>query len=95
MRGNITEKIQQLAKKHLGREITQKELRLMPYVQHVMINEQILDPSKINGDERRILQKWREEKHIEGGAAGLAITKEFWDALCEILWEGYVIGGAQ
>lgn len=62
----------------------------MPYVHYVMMNEQKLDPRKINQEERLILQKWKEEGHIEGGACGLAITKEFWDAMNAILFETYV-----
>ena len=66
----------------------------MAYVQYVMMNEQRLDPRKCNGDDRRVLQLWKDEGHIEGGASGLAITREFWDAMAAILWFAYVIGGA-
>ena len=64
------------------------------FVQFVMMNEQRLDISKISPDERKILRKWKEEDFIEGGASGLSITKEFWNLMCEILWEGYVVGGS-
>ena len=33
---------------------------------------------------------WRKKGWIEGGVEGLRITKEFWDAINEILWLGYV-----
>ncbi len=95
MRGIITDKIQKIAKKHLKREITQIELRFLPYIQFVMMNEQALEIPKIKPEEKEILKKWREEGFIEGGASGLAITKEFWDFMNEILWEGYVIGGSE
>lgn len=72
------------------RNFTQDELRLMAYVQYVMVNDQKLDPRKINQKERKILARWRERGWIEGGASGLAMTKEFWDAMSEILWLGYV-----
>lgn len=94
MRGVLTEKIQSIAKEKLGREITVLELRLMPYIQFVMMNEQKLDIRKINEKEKKILHQWRLEEYIEGGASGMSITKEFWDAMCEILFEAYVIGGA-
>lgn len=90
MRGALTKEVQKIAKKHIGREITLRELRLMPYVQYVMLNEQKLEPIKISPEEREVLKKWKEEKHIEGGATGLSITKEFWDFMCEILFESYV-----
>ncbi len=57
MRGQLTEAIKAQAREHLGWEINQTELRLMPYIQSVMMNDQRLDPRKINGPEREILQK--------------------------------------
>jgi hypothetical protein len=90
MRGRITEEIKQKSKELLGYEISQQELRLMPYIQYVMTNQQMIDPNKISLEERIVLSAWRERGFIEGGASGLSITKEFWNALCEILWLGYV-----
>ena len=89
-RGVLTERIKEKSKELLGGEITTKELRLMPYIQYQMMNEQKIDPNKINSEERKILKKWKEAGHIEGGASGLQITKEFWNILCEILFLGYV-----
>lgn len=73
----------------IGREITVRELRLMPYLQYVMVNERCLDPRHVNQEERDILAEWRKAGWIEGGASGLSMTKEFWTALQEILWAGY------
>ena len=89
-RGQLTEAVKAKSKELLGYEIGVTELRLMPYVQYVMMNEQRIDPNKCNGDDREILSKWRKAGHIEGGASGLAITREFWDILCEILFMSYV-----
>ena len=55
-----------------------------------MMNEQKLDIGKISPEERDILQGWREQGHIEGGASGLRITKLFWDFMCAVLFETYV-----
>lgn len=93
-RGVLTKEIKVTSKKLLGYAITQKELRLMVYVQYVMCNEQVIDVRRINNEERKILSTWRTKKFIEGGASGLAITKEFWDAICELIWLGYVVGGS-
>lgn len=90
MRGALTQSIKDKSKELLGYEIGVRELRLMAYAQYVMMNEQRIDPNKINQEERGILSKWRAAGHMEGGASGMAITKEFWNALCEILWLGYV-----
>ena len=91
MRGQLTERIQELAKGFLGREITTLELRLYPYLDFIMKNGQRIDPNKINKEDRGILQKLREEEHIEGGASGLSMTKEFYDYINQVLWFGYVV----
>ncbi len=93
MRGVLTEKIQEIARARIGREITTTELKLYPYIDYVMKNNQRLDISKINGEEREILSMLRKKGHIDGGASGLDITKEFYDYIQEVLWEGYVVGG--
>lgn len=89
-RGQLTERVSIKAKELLGRDIDVTELRMMPYLQYQMMNEQRIDPNKCNGDDRKVLAKWREEGHIEGGASGLGITKEFWDIINEILFLAYV-----
>ena len=91
MRGQLTEEIQGLAKGFLGREITTTELRLYPYLDYVMKNTQKIEPVRVNREDRDILQKLREEGHIEGGASGLAMTKEFYDYINQVLWIGYVV----
>lgn len=95
MRGALTNEIQLAAQTHLSRNITQPELRLMVYVQYVMVNEQRIDPRKCNAVDRKVLSRWRREGHVEGGTSGLSITHEFWEAICAIAWIGYVVGGAQ
>jgi len=89
-RGQLTDRIKQKSKELLKYEITTTELRLMPYIQFTMVNNQKIEPIKINEEERKILSKWRELGYIEGGASGLSITKEFWDIINEIIFLGYV-----
>lgn len=89
-RGELTERIKEKSRELLGYEIGVTELRLLPYVQYIMVNEQIIDIRKINQEEREILEKWRTKEFVEGGASGLAMTKDFWDAICEIVFLGYV-----
>ena len=89
-RGVLSKKTNKIAKKMIGREISRKELRLIPYIQYVMVNEQKIKIEHIDPEERIILRKWKEEGFIEGGASGLSITKDFWDFMCEILFEAYV-----
>jgi len=94
MRGVLTDDIQTLAMQFLNRKITVRELRLYPYLDSVMKNDQKLDPRKINQEERGILSVLKSEGHIEGGITGLAMTKEFYDYINQVLWLGYVVGAA-
>lgn len=89
-RGELTARIKEKSKNLMGYEISQDELRMMAYLQYQMMNEQRIDPAKVNSEERTILSKWREAGYIEGGASGLGITKEFWDTINQILFLGYV-----
>jgi hypothetical protein len=90
-RGQLTQRVQEAAKRLLGREITVRELRLMPYVQYLMVNEQKLDIEKINQEEREILSYWRKNGYLYGGVGErMEITREFWNILCEIIWLAYV-----
>lgn len=89
-RGQLTDSIKAKSKVLLGYEISQRELRLMAYVQSTMVNDQVIDPRKINDDERTILSEWRQKGYIEGGAGGMSISKDFWDAIHQIMWLGYV-----
>lgn len=89
-RGMLTTDINNVAKLMIGRGISQKELRLIVYVQYVMCNDRKLKPHLVNQEEREILSKWKEEGHIAGGACGLAVTKQFWDFMCEVIFLGYV-----
>lgn len=89
-RGQLTDRIKARSKELLGYEIDTVELRLLPYIQFVMVNDQRIDPRKCNQAERDVLAKWREAGRIESGASGLSITKEFWDIVCEIVFLGYV-----
>jgi len=90
LRGQLTDRIKAKSRELLGYEINVTELRLMPYIMYVMQNTYKLDIQRINGDERKILRKWKEAGYIEGGASGLLITRAFWDIMCELVFLGYV-----
>lgn len=92
-RGALTEDIQKIAKSRLGREISLRELRLIPYIDNCLKNDRRIDIRKVNQEERDIMRLWRNLGWLEGGASAdsLAVTKEFYDAMQEILWVGYVV----
>lgn len=89
-RGLLTTDINKVAELMIGRAITQKELRLIVYIQYVMCNERRIKIQLVNQEEREILRHWKEEGHVSGGASGLAVTKQFWDFMCEVIFLGYV-----
>jgi hypothetical protein len=91
-RGMLNDEIQKVAKEFLGREINTVELRLYPYLDYLMKNEQRIEPIRCNQADRDILAILRKEGHIDGGASGLSMTKEFYDYINQVLWYGYVVG---
>lgn len=90
-RGMVTKEITDTAERMLGiASITTSELRLMPYMHHLVINDMKLDPAKVTAGERSIISGWRERGWITGGAAEeISFSKQFWDAVSEIMWLGY------
>ena len=89
-RGCLSDVVQVIAIAFLGREISVTELRLYPYLDFVMKNDQKIDPRHCNQADRDVLAVLRQEGHIEGGAGGLEMTKEFYDYVNEVLWHAYV-----
>ena len=101
-RGQLTDEIQKLAKEFLKREIDTTELRLYPYFDFVMKNDQYIDPRKINGDDRKVLSRLRSEGYIDYHSETfddkpmrtyLTLTKEFYDYINQVLWLAYVVRG--
>ena len=91
IRGCLTEQIQEVSKKFLGREITTNELRLYPYIDYVLKNGGRIDRSKLSIPEQDIIDMWKEEGNFNWGyGAIISVTKEFYDYMQEILWLSYV-----
>lgn len=89
-RGQLTPTIQAAAKRLLSREITQQELRLMPYVQYVITNGEGLERRKINQPEAIIISEWHERGYLpDPWADRLTCGRYFWDVLAELLWLAY------
>jgi hypothetical protein len=89
-RGKLTPEIEAKSEELLGYAITQRELRLMPYIQHVMMNDQRLDLNRINSEEREIVSNWRKRGFLEGGAGPMVISRRFWDVINDLMWMAYV-----
>lgn len=90
-RGMLTKDIQEKAKKFLNREITVSELRLYPYIQYQMMNEQMINFKCCNEEDYNILNKLCIEGHIKLNINKISITREFYDYINDVLFDSYVV----
>lgn len=91
MRGMLTDKIQEKALIFLKREISQKELRLYPYIDYCLKNAcQGWSYGKMDLEEIEILNKLYEEKQLIHSAERILVSREFYDFMQDILAIGYV-----
>lgn len=88
MRGVINQKVKERSEELLGREICQKELRLLPYLMDCAMNNGI-DMGKISQKELFFIHRW-----IQGGlmditpSGHLEFRKSGWKAMCELVFLG-------
>ncbi|MGL5386672.1 MAG: hypothetical protein ACRDCA_12595 [Serratia sp. (in: enterobacteria)] len=94
-RGQLTEAIKEKAMEILGIEITQGEIRLIPYVQYRAVNEGFIERIHTNADEKKILMQWESLGFGKFIGPSMDIEKRFWDAMNEILWLAYVVYDSQ
>lgn len=92
MRGQLTEQIKQKSQDLLGYEITQKELRLIPYVLYCAMNAANIDRTRVNKEELEILDRWENKGFIKRNRTHFKISKSFYDVSNELLWIGYIVG---
>lgn len=86
----ISRRVQEVAQRHLGRETTVRELRLLPYVLHTLLNSGRFDPRRISDEEREIMDMWRKEHRLEVWRTDAIVPKKgFYNAIVELLWAGY------
>lgn len=93
-RGMMTSSIKEMSVEKLGYEITQEELRLMPYVMHCLYNNGWYELSKLHEDEMNILEAWADRGFIQTSDEPpkfTSINKSFFDAMNELLYLGYVL----
>lgn len=90
MRGVLTEEIQSKAKAFLNREISVKELRLYPYIDFLVKNDFRGYTSKLDWEEREILENLSEEGHLIYSEEKIVLARDFYDFIEDILAESYV-----
>ena len=89
-RGQLSKAVQRAAERYLGCMITVRELRLLPYVDYCLLNGGVIQGSKINDEERRILRDWT-ERGLGEFVTALKPGRRFYDAMNALLWEAYVL----
>lgn len=87
-RGVLTPKVQEKAIQFLGREISVRELRLMPYVLNCLLNNDEIELVRINANEETILSMWIEAGFIK--LSPLKVTKPFYDFMNELVFISYI-----
>ncbi len=90
-RGKLTNEVLKVSKEQLGYEITVKQLRLLPYIQYLIMNGEPLDPRKLNAEEMSILEYWVDEGVLKNSTGIPHVNKKFYRAMCEILLVGYCL----
>lgn len=93
MRGKLTDNVQNVAEKYLGRKLkSTMELRFLPYLDYVMKNNGRIDPQKINREERELIEEYSSAGWITRDVdLNIQVkNKQFYNAIQEILWEAYV-----
>lgn len=89
-RGRISDDVQKLAKEFLGREITDRELRLYPYIDYILKNWQKWSEPNINLEEHQIIVKLIMEGHVKVKEEKIYVSKDFYDFISQVLWLSYV-----
>ena len=86
-RGVLTEEI-----KNKYGIASKEELRLIPYLQYLLVNQMPVDPRKVVKEERDVLSKWQQEGKITYSCNHpCTCSKEFWSYINDVLYDTYVL----
>ena len=92
LRGMLTEALKNKAENYLGREFTQKELRLYPFIVYCVINGGRIPREKINEQERKLLHLLMDEGRLKRNCPDYYYpTREFWSFMNDCLADSYVV----
>lgn len=88
-RGRIDEEKAEEYATFLGHPLTQKELRLIPYLNDCALNHKPIDQRKIDDEEREIIERWRNNNWF-ATSPYIMFTSEFWEFCCDVLYNFYL-----
>ena len=89
MRGALTDQVKAITKYLTGAEFTVRELRLLPYLMHCLLDNSNVQPNKISAEERTILMEWQEKGWIDSPASDFKVTEWFYATMSIVLRVGY------
>lgn len=89
-RGQLTPRITEKSLKKLGYEITQVELRLIPYLIHCVLNSKNIEHIRVNIEETQILKNWEKKNYIQEPFISLKISDKFYLICQQLMFLGYV-----
>lgn len=91
-RGCLTEELKKKAEQYLGREFTQDELRLYPYLCYCSLNDARIERAKTTPEEQDIIHMLESEGRLQREYPSyMHPTREFWVFMNECLADSYVI----
>lgn len=91
-RGRLTEEVQELATTLLGREISVRELRLMPYFIHLGMDGAIVHRGRLFDGDREVMDMWNKEGRVICKVGDVPkISYEFWNIMAKIVHKSYVL----
>ena len=89
-RGALTDELKKFYFEKTTRELTKRELRLLPYILHCSLNNGSV--TRVNAEEIVILESLDEAGFIFYSRSGelLALTDEYFDIICEVVKNSYL-----
>lgn len=80
-------------KEFLGHPLTQKEMRLIPYVQYCAVNHQTIDRRSVDKEETELLKEWDSKGWCECYPFNATVipSRKFWDFMNDVLWDFYCL----
>lgn len=96
-RGALTDELKGFYLEKTKRELTKRELRLLPFILHCGLNNGRIVSGNLNGEEIVILESLDEAGFIFYSRSGemVGITEEYFDIVCEILKHSYLTKAEQ
>lgn len=96
-RGALTDELKAFYLEKTKRELTKRELRLLPFLLHCGLNNGGIPSRSVNAEEIIILESLDEAGFIFYSRSGelVGITEGYFDTICEILKHSYLTKAEQ